>query len=93
MTDEQLQAIKARAEAATPAPWTGGRNTSDEGLYIISHDGQDDEIIVIYSDGGVAYRDDATFIAYAREDVPALVAEVERLQAQLAAGRWRKSAD
>src|SRR5690606_103480 len=36
--------------------------------------------------------EDAEFIAHAREDIPALVAEVERLQAELAAARARIAA-
>lgn len=37
-----------------------------------------------YEEGGIIRREDAEFIAHAREDVPALVAEVERLRALLA---------
>lgn len=51
MTREQLDAIRARVEAATPGPW---------------------QVIAT-----------AGFIASAREDVSALLAEVERLRAEL----------
>lgn len=82
MTHDELQAIKARAEAATPGPWT----TESYG-----NDGRDDVEIqhvrgsngrtVVTTDCNVYTTDeDATFIAHARTDVPALVAEVERLQ-------------
>jgi len=64
MTPEQLNAIKERAAMATPDPWRTPMRT-------------------IYSnDGYVANTSrivDAEFIAAAREDIPALVAEVERL--------------
>lgn len=77
MTDQQLAAIKERAEKATPGPWFHGQNA----------DGQHN----VYAGGGIDITpawcvhglpmcpDDAAFIAYARTDVPALVAEVERL--------------
>lgn len=62
MSDIDIDAIRARAEAATPGPWA-------------DHDGPllEDVVAYIYSDA------DEAFIAHAREDVPALLAEVERL--------------
>jgi hypothetical protein len=70
MTEDDLQAIEARANAATPGPWqlTGGR---DE-VYDIIGDGRDVVQQVL--------SPDAEFIASARTDVPALVAEVRRLR-------------
>lgn len=69
MTHDELQAIKARAAAATPGPWSVNNTDPD---------------VVLDSDGrfvGRADEDaDAEFIAHARTDVPALIAEVERLR-------------
>lgn len=75
-----LEAIKARCEAATPGPWvnTGGRFPKINGGPI----GGCDVATLFFADGA-----DAAFIAHAREDVPALVAEVERLQKAVAAER------
>lgn len=77
MTDLDLDAITARADAATEGPWKA----------VIANICGDDSVYVETADGrSVAdLRDDqaavATFIAHARADVPALVAEVRRLQA------------
>jgi|GEM_PF-6349123 len=74
MSDLDLKAIKERCEAATGGEW---------------HPGDDDYTIISVIDG-VQYvicervdRGDADFIAHAREDVPALVAEIERLRDEL----------
>jgi len=82
MDAEELQAIRERAEKATPGPW---------------HFDADDMDIWCRNDGGSfpltttiakALEDedryfDFEFIAAAREDIPALVAEVERLREAL----------
>ena len=76
-----LEAIKARERAATPGPWL----PSGYGWNIVSA-GEDGVSVSTrapqtYLDGtDYDPRADAQFIAHAREDVPALVAEVERLR-------------
>lgn len=77
-----LEAIKARCEAATPGPWL-------ENVSIVHVDAPDetpsrDAIVADTHWDGKAFervRGDAEFIAHARQDVPALVAEVERMRA------------
>lgn len=73
----ELAAIKARCEAATPGPWRGD-------CFLYDSEGND----LLFGNGagiGVFCEDaDAQFAAHAREDMPRLVAEVERLQAVLA---------
>lgn len=81
--DLDLDAIEARATAATPGPWGHG----------LGYD-QDDPGAYVYQDFGVGNvvatgRDpiappDVEFIAHARVDVPALITEVRRLRALLA---------
>lgn len=72
-----LDAIKARAEAATKGPWKftpkilGIKNTT------VMAGGEQ----VGYFSVGQAQPHDAEFISHARQDIPALLAEVERLQA------------
>ena len=77
MTEERLAAIKARAEAATPGPWRVGYDgdvLSAKGRCVVSsiHDDED----------RMPREHDAAFIAAAREDVTALLTEVERLRAR-----------
>ncbi len=79
-----LDAIKARAAAATPGPWyveRGGEHGDPFwAIAAILRDPYGDNSLSCGSD-----REVAEFIAHARTDVPALVAEVERLEAALLA--------
>lgn len=89
-----LDAIEQRAAAATPGPWWVVRDNADgfygEDAYNV-HGGENVAIAQggPVEDGGpdvgACDRADAEFIAHAREDVPALVAEVKRLHADV---RW-----
>ena len=85
MTDEQLAAIRARADAATPGPWKAFKNYDDYNT-IRPESAQDCEHIFnceMY--GGTPPGDaDAEFIASARKDIPALLDEIERLKQKLA---------
>lgn len=108
MTDDELQAIKARADAATPGPW-GTFDTDDEvhmcaiGVSTNGHEpwfelnASEDEnghqhvvaMTLLQSPryachASGKWAEDAEFIARARSDIPALLAEVERLKAELA---------
>ena len=78
LTDEQLAAIRARAEAATPGPWhvPGG----DDGGADWVDKANGDMVCQCTS-----YRN-APFIAHAREDIPALLAHIDGLQAEI--DRW-----
>jgi len=76
MSEIDLAAIKARCDSATDGPWTDRRRTPSR--------------CDILRDGNVHFRiaddvrnDNAAFIVHARADVPALVAEVERLRAEV----------
>lgn len=73
MTPEDLTAIEQRASAATPGPWR-----LDHGDVIADEPGVG--AVGIAEVIGVRDTADAVFIAKAREDVPALLAEVRRLQ-------------
>jgi hypothetical protein len=81
LTDEQYAAIRAREAAATPGPWA----------IEWDHDDVTDAPFPV-SLGPIGYlehhgeRDvaDAEFVAHARADVPALLAEVDRLRAERA---------
>lgn len=75
LTAEQLAEIKARAEAATPGPWKRFRMDR----FSINNEPLEKHICGVSQES----EHDAAFIAHAREDIPALLAEVERLRKQL----------
>lgn len=77
MNKEQLDAIKERIAKATPGEWST-ELCYDRliGTYLLLTD--KGELVLSTYDNPT--KQDAKFIAHARQDVPALVAEVERLQ-------------
>ena len=98
LTDEQLAEIRQRAEEATPSPWTAdirqrgdcvvwgpdGRFVGNMGTaphWVVSESGAKRPAAFDVD------RRDAVFIANARQDVPALLADRDELAAQVAAVR------
>ncbi len=86
-----LEPIKARCEAAKPEPWkweskyVGDDPQPPNGDRDLCSGSQG---VVYYSQSAMWCEDaDAEFIAHARTDVPALVAEVEWLRANLTFAR------
>lgn len=92
MTDLNLDAIEARANAATEGPW----ESLDRGDRLVAWRQRDDELGIAAFDYVVPEpmdnADDAEFIAHARTDVPALVAEVRRLR-DIEAEAYRRALD
>ena len=94
-----LNAIRARADAATEGPWYATEDLAldgDEAAVGVARGefGASDYAMVVTTPGDASYDAgdfptsrvaDAVFIAHARSDVPALVGEVEHLRAELAA--------
>jgi hypothetical protein len=81
MTEDDLVAIEARVSAASASPWVSfieGRDHSSGSSFIrtgsLELRGTDIEL----TGATVADQD---FIAHARQDIPALVAEIRRLRA------------
>lgn len=90
MTEEQIAEIRGREKAASDGPWRAkceileadecGNataamtyvSTNDKGICILYGRGHDD----------TNAQEDAAFIAHAREDIPALLDEVERLRTE-----------
>jgi hypothetical protein len=88
VTPEKLAAIKALAEAATPGPWRASINEPPAGgHYPVTAENGDDIADCLISNP--LARQNAALIAYARDDVPALVNEVERARRLLL---WLSSA-
>lgn len=92
MDAKYLEGIKAREQAATPGPWKVG--DGDEKSYFRGSEAVISKLRVVtdravYGDDsafdGQTYSDIA-FIAHSRADIPALLAEVERLQKEV----WKK---
>ena len=80
MTD-RLDEIRARAEAATPGPWKQG-DINSRG--VISRFDVYSEHAGYVDVASVWNSEDRDFMAHAREDIPYLLAEVERLRSLLA---------
>lgn len=74
---EQLNAIKERVANATPGPWLVEESRYEGRFNAASADENYDLPACLM---GI---EDAEFVTHAREDVPALVAEVERLRKAL----------
>ena len=98
MTDQELEAISARAEAATPGPWlmeyADGADSIDlfgsEPIVFVVTPDDDAEFCI----GKVHYvthqtQHDGQFIADARTDVPALVAALREANAKIARMQMR----
>lgn len=81
MTDEELAAIDARLQAATPEPWT---MTEEEGdWYLRAPDGESMMCDTQYYPWTPGRAEDWQLIAHAPTDLAALMAEVRRLRAAI----------
>lgn len=74
LTQEQLEAIRQRAENATPSPWQIA--TTTDGAYVLD---TDDMVIA----ATIERTEDAAFIAHARTDIPALLDHIAELEAEI----------
>jgi hypothetical protein len=85
MTEKELAEIRARVAEATPDPWHA-ESINDFCLAVSNR--VESRYMPEYEDVEAARRQiarDAEFVVHARADVEALVNEVERLRARLAA--------
>lgn len=75
VSDAEMVEIRKRCEQATPGPWKSYVEGREEmsGSDFIMTEGED-----IYLTGATVADQD--FIAHARQDIPKLVAEIERLR-------------
>jgi len=79
LDEGEMAEIRSRCEQATPGPWTSyieGRDMTSGSSFIMT-EGED-----LYLTG--ATTADQDFIAHARQDVPRLIAEIDRLRQLLA---------
>jgi hypothetical protein len=85
-----VAAIRAREAAATPGPWLahdGNLDYDPRPFWVISQETeQEDSVAEVH----VGFREDAEFIAHARTDIPALLADRDRLAAELEQMRYER---
>ncbi|MEU5596859.1 hypothetical protein [Streptomyces sp. NPDC020298] len=84
LTQQQLDEIAARAQAATPGPWEEHAAYGPDFYANVSGPYLRGVGTLNFGDGEDAEAD-REFVKHAREDVAALLAEVHRLRAQVAA--------
>jgi hypothetical protein len=86
MTPEELAEIEARAEAAAAGPWNdSGRGFRTDIGYCMDREDGERVLIPLFETRTNAKRADIVFVTHARTDIPALIAEVKRLQQQIEA--------
>jgi DNA repair exonuclease SbcCD ATPase subunit len=78
LSPERLAQIRRRVENATPLPWT-----PSSAYPHICWQGDDQGEQIISANLSERPAEDIDFIAHARQDVPALLGEVERLRGEL----------
>jgi hypothetical protein len=88
LTADELAAIRERVDAATPGPWESfveGRDHTSGADFIRTGGFRDDcPDIYVQHESRPAPPNDLDFIAHARQDIPRLLGEVERLRRELA---------
>lgn len=76
MTQDEIEQIQARCDAATPGPWKLGYNRTSvlapNGYFITEYDTADD-----------GATEDAAFIAASREDIPKLLAALREAEEEI----------
>lgn len=82
MTEEELKAIEARLQAATPGPWSDFCESGDWWIETMADDGSPGGLVVC--DANDMDAADMALIAAAPTDIAALIAEVRRLRALMA---------
>ena len=79
LTDEYLNEIRRRCEANTKGPWIsfveGRDHSSGDSVIVRGVNGAESDL---YLTG--ATKEDQDFIAHARQDIPLLLNEIERLR-------------
>lgn len=89
-----LDAIQARADTATEGPWFLDSNGMDHAFVGNRSDGRQhglweivhmsgDRLADLKPECAEQVRDDAVFIAYARQDIPALIARIRELESEV----------
>jgi hypothetical protein len=85
LSDRELDEIRSRMNSATPGPWRSmveGRDHSSGDNFILTGpaDGRGDDLYLSRGPAP-ASSEDQDFVASARQDIPRLLGEIERLKA------------
>jgi hypothetical protein len=84
MDSKRFEQIRARSQAARAGPWTAfieGRDfLSGSSMIRIGENEMSSEDLYLTGDARAVPEADFDFIAHARQDIPALLDEVERLK-------------
>ena len=84
MTSLDLAAIRQRVEKATEGPWNTGFDYEKNDPIVLAPGYIEHTIDYTLTEGGLEHgKADAEFIAHAREDIPALLDEIDRLNATI----------
>ena len=81
MNEQELQEIEERANKATPGPWM---EVAESGEWWIAGPDASENFVMATNASENILQADIDFIAHARADVPALIAEVRSLRAKRA---------
>ena len=85
-TTEEIEKIRARCNAARSGPWVSiieGRDQTSGSSFIMIGEGDNrEEDLYLTGDNLSVSVADYDFIANARQDIPFLLAEIDRLKAQ-----------
>lgn len=84
LTQAELNEIKERAEKAVSGPWSVDVQTESCDQYGEIYEIVQSDVFLAPVVAESNSEADAEFIAHAREDIPKLVAEVERLKSAIA---------
>ena len=83
LSQTYLESVRRRCEAATKGPWVslieGHDHTSGDSVILRGPTGLEEDL---YLTGGTF--EDQDFIAHARQDIPILLDEIERLHKRMA---------
>jgi hypothetical protein len=81
---EEIEKIRARCNAARPSPWTSiieGRDQTSGSSFIMIGEGDNrNEDLYLIGDERPVPSADYDFVAHARQDIPFLLAEIDRLK-------------
>jgi hypothetical protein len=84
LTSAELEEIQKRCDAATPGPWKSfveGRDHTSGGCFIMTGSAEKRCNDIELSGATI---EDQDFIAHARQDIPRLIREIERLRTSAA---------